>query len=128
VYRGAALTWQHFNPQYFMKQLPVALLLFFALNGLSQTKVGGIVRDDNGQVVAFANVLFKNSTEGTITNDDGRFYLESEATYDTLLVSFVGYRTEEIPLQSKVTYNLDIRLFEGEALDEVVVYVGKESK
>jgi hypothetical protein len=111
-----------------MKRLLFSLLFLCALSGFAQSKVGGIVKDESGAVVAFANVLFKNSTEGTITNDDGRFYLESDTTYDTLLVSFVGFKTEEIPLPSKVNYNLDIRLFEGEQLDEVVVYVGKQSK
>lgn len=111
-----------------MRYIPVILCLFVAFQGLSQTKVEGIVRDDKGEVVAFANVLFKNSSEGTITNDDGRFYLESEAVYDTLVVSFVGYAREEIPLPSRVNYKLEIQLTEGEQLDEVVLYVGKQSK
>ena len=111
-----------------MKHPLLLLVLLSAIGCFSQTKVGGIVRDETGAVVAFANVLFMNSTEGTITNDDGRFYLESERTYDTLLVSFVGYTTEEIPLPARVNYNMEIRLAEGEQLDEVVVYVGRQSK
>jgi hypothetical protein len=111
-----------------MKHPLLLLVLLSAIGCFSQTKVGGIVRDETGAAVAFANVLFMNSTEGTITNDDGRFYLESERTYDTLLVSFVGYSTEEIPLPSRVNYNMEIRLAEGEQLDEVVVYVGRQSK
>ena len=96
--------------------------------GIAQTKVGGIVEDINGEVVAFANILFLNSNEGTITNDDGRFYMESESDYDTLQISFVGYKTIEIPLTARVTYNMRIVLEPGEQLDEVVVYVGKQSK
>lgn len=84
--------------------------------------------DEFGEPVAFANVLFKNTTEGTITNEDGRFYLESDETYYLLSVSFVGYTTEELELTQRVTYNLTIELKQGEQLDEVVVYVGKQSK
>jgi hypothetical protein len=111
-----------------MKQILSVLCVFIFLGSYAQTKVGGIVRDDSGDPVAFANVLFKNSTEGTITNDDGRFYMESEKSYDTLLISFVGYATATVALTAKATFNLDIVLSEGEQLDEVVVYVGKQSK
>lgn len=111
-----------------MKQLLPVLSVFIFLGGYAQTKVGGIVRDDSGDPVAFANVLFKNSTEGTITNDDGRFYMESEKQFDTLLISFVGYATATVALTARATFNLEIVLSEGEQLDEVVVYVGKQSK
>ena len=54
------------------------LILFLAISLLSfaQTKVSGEVIDDFGDPIAFANVFFQNSTEGTITNENGRFYLE----------------------------------------------------
>lgn len=116
------------NLRAFMKKFLLLLFLFPSLYSLGQTKVGGMVRDEAGAPVAFANVMFKNSTEGTITNDDGRFYLESDSTYDTLLVSFVGYQSEEILLTSRVSYDMDVVLVEGEQLDEVVLYVGKQSK
>ncbi len=105
--------------------IAILLLPFF---GLAQTKVSGMVIDQNGDPVAFANVLFKNSSEGTITNDDGRFYLESDNNYNTLVVSFIGYATQEIELTQKTTYNLTITLPEGEQLDEVVVYSGNQPK
>ena len=106
----------------------IALLLFIPSLCFSQTKVSGIVVDDNGDPVAFANVIFPNSTEGTITNDNGRFYLESDQNYNVIQVSFIGYQTRDIELVSSVNYDLRIELSEGEQLDEVVVYVGKRSK
>ncbi|MEO0902413.1 MAG: carboxypeptidase-like regulatory domain-containing protein, partial [Bacteroidota bacterium] len=57
------------------------LIFFFLISSytvFSQTKVGGIVIDDSGSPIAFANLIFKNSSEGTITNDNGRFYMESD--------------------------------------------------
>ncbi|MEO0526022.1 MAG: DUF5686 family protein [Bacteroidota bacterium] len=112
-----------------MKKLFIPFFLLFSLCVFSQTKVSGIVLDELGSPIAFANVLFKNSIEGTITNDNGRFYMESETTYDTLVVSFIGYDPMEVSLSGKVNYNMEVVLKEGsEQLDEVVVYVGKQSK
>ena len=112
-----------------MKNTLFLIPLLFSLLANSQTKVSGIVSDESGEPVAFANVLFKNSTEGTITNDNGRFYLESESNYKTLMISFIGYEGQEILLTSKVTYTMDIKLVEStEQLDEVVLISGKQSK
>ena len=61
-----------------MKDIFFLIVSFSFFITHAQTKVGGIVIDEQGEPVSFANVFFKNSTEGTITNDDGRFYLESE--------------------------------------------------
>ncbi len=112
-----------------MKKFLFPIFSLFSLVMLSQSKVGGIVVDESGEPVAFANVFFKNSTEGTITNDNGRFYMEADDTYDTLVVSFIGYESQEISLTSKVTYNLKVVLLESnQQLKEVVIYAGKQSK
>lgn len=112
-----------------MTRILLILFLFIVQYSVSQTKVGGIVVDESGEPVSFANVLFKDSSEGAITNDNGRFYMESENTYTTLLVSFIGYETKEITLTTKVTYNMNVVLTESsEQLDEVVVYFGKTDK
>ncbi len=105
------------------------VFLFFAFLVQAQTKVGGIVTDEGGEPVSFANILFKNSVEGTITNDNGRFYMESDVTYDTLVVSFIGFSDLEIPLTSKVNYEMNIQLKEAtEELKEVILIAGKQSK
>ncbi|SIR10072.1 DUF5686 family protein [Maribacter ulvicola] len=102
-------------------------LCFFIAQG--QTKIGGIVVDEQGEPVSFANVFFKSSTEGTITNDDGRFYLESENDYATVIISFIGYTDYELQLDAKVVYNLKITMVEAaEQLNEVVLIAGKQSK
>ncbi|MFI8377379.1 DUF5686 family protein [Leeuwenhoekiella sp. NPDC079379] len=95
----------------------------------SQTKAGGMVYDDAGNPIPFANVIFAGSSEGTITNEDGRFYIQSDATYTALKVSFVGFQSKEIALPKKVNYDLEITLGEEtESLNEVVIYTGKQSK
>jgi hypothetical protein len=112
-----------------MKQIIFSFFLFFIAISSAQTKVSGMVLDDAGEPVAFANVLFKNSTEGTITNDNGRFYLESDNNHEILIVSFIGFENQEITLKSRVNYEMEIVLAEAaEQLNEVVLISGKQSK
>ncbi|MCV6631781.1 MAG: DUF5686 and carboxypeptidase regulatory-like domain-containing protein [Flavobacteriaceae bacterium] len=111
-----------------LRNLIIVLSLVWSTFSLAQTKVSGKVIDENGEPVAFANVVFVNSTEGVITNEDGRFYIESDKRYQTLRVSFIGYTAQEIDLKKVVTYNLEVQLTSGQQLKEVVVYVGKQPK
>jgi len=111
------------------QKLLIVLLSLASASVFSQTKVSGYVFDVNDHPVAYANVLFKGTTEGTITNEEGRFYLESDNTQQTLVVSFLGYETLEIPLEKKVNYNLRFVLKEeASSLNEVVIIAGKQSK
>ncbi|HRV55938.1 MAG TPA: carboxypeptidase-like regulatory domain-containing protein, partial [Mangrovimonas sp.] len=86
-----------------MKKLKLLLVLlvvpFFCL---SQTKIGGYVLSTNNEPISYANVIFKGSREGTITNENGKFYLESQKKWDTVIVSFLGYKTIEVPLEKRV--------------------------
>ena len=109
---------------------PILVFFFIGMFSVcSQTKVSGYVTDENNEPVAYANIIFKGTTEGTITNEEGRFYLESKNTQPTLIVSFLGYETLEIPLNRKVNYDLKFILKEeASSLDAVVINVGKQSK
>ncbi len=107
------------------------LLFFIALPFLSfsQTKVSGVINDNFGDPIAFANVMFKDSYEGTITNENGRFYLESEEDYATVIFSFIGYGTVEVELTERSSYKMVIVLEEESSeLEEVVIFSGKQSK
>ena len=96
---------------------------------MAQTKVGGHVFDANNEPVAFANVIFKGSSEGTITNENGRFYIESAQTWDTVIISFIGYETIELPLTKKVNLDLKFTLSDSASqLGEVLLVTGKQSK
>ncbi|MGB1231313.1 MAG: DUF5686 family protein [Winogradskyella sp.] len=110
-------------------KLLIALLSLGYLTAFAQTKVSGYVFDESNEPIAFANVLFKGSTEGTITNEDGKFYLESDENWKTLTVSFLGFEILEFPLTKTVNYNLKFNLKEEAAsLDEVLIVTGKQSK
>lgn len=110
------------------KKLFLLVLLVVANLVVAQTKVSGVVVDNTNQPVPYANVVFKKSTIGTVTNEDGRFYIESSNTYEALVVSFVGFETKVIPLTKSVNYNFKIQLSDGQQLNEVVIFTGKTSK
>ncbi|KRG30734.1 DUF5686 and carboxypeptidase-like regulatory domain-containing protein [Salegentibacter mishustinae] len=96
---------------------------------MAQTKVGGVVKDQNGEALPFVNVIFNNSSEGTTSGENGKFYLQSENNHTELKVSFIGYKTEIIPLQQKTNLSLEIELQEEtSSLGEVKIVRGKTSK
>ncbi len=112
-----------------MKHRILFLVLLLPLLVMAQTKISGDVFDSTGSPIPFANVIFVDSNEGTITNENGRFYLESDQKYTKIRVSFLGYTTKEVELTKAVTYQMKIVLDEeAEAMAEVVVYSGKTSK
>ena len=105
------------------------VLLFVMFSAFSQTKVSGYVYDKTNEPVAFANVIFRGSTEGTITNENGKFYLESDEAWEAIQISFIGYETVNLELSKRVNYDLKIVINEiAEALNEVVIVTGKQSK
>ncbi|MDP2161627.1 MAG: carboxypeptidase-like regulatory domain-containing protein, partial [Flavobacterium sp.] len=104
------------------------LFLLVVSSVVAQTKVSGVVLDEFNQPIPFANVYFKNSSEGLITNENGRFYLESKQNHTTLVVSFIGFTTQELVLTKSVTYDIKFNLASGETLREVVLISGKLSK
>uniref|UniRef100_UPI00404ABC13 DUF5686 family protein n=2 Tax=Gelidibacter sp. TaxID=2018083 RepID=UPI00404ABC13 len=110
-------------------KLPILFFFIGMCSVLAQTKVSGYVFDESNYPVAYANVFFKGSTEGVITDEQGKFYLESTNTWDVLTISFLGYETLDVPLMKKVNYDLKFILKEAaSSLDEVVIVTGKQSK
>lgn len=102
--------------------------VLFTIFSYSQVKVSGSVVDENNQPVAFANVIFKGSTVGTVSDENGKFYLESDNTYTQIEVSFIGFETKEVDVKPR-DFNLKIILKEiSSNLDEVVIYSGKQPK
>jgi hypothetical protein len=113
-----------------MKQTLLFLFLFLSTTfAFTQTKVSGYVFDEFSEPIAFASVIFKGSTIGTTTNEDGRFYLESDNTYTTVEVSFLGYELLVVQLDKRINYDLRFVLKESaQALDAVMIITGKQSK
>ncbi len=111
-----------------MKKISTIILLFFGITIFSQVKIGGSVVDQQNETIPFANVVFVGSTTGTVSDEDGNFYLESDETFTEIEVSFIGYQTKKITIKSR-DFNLKIVLEEEDnQLEEVVIYSGKVKK
>ncbi|WP_367755766.1 SusC/RagA family TonB-linked outer membrane protein [Flavobacterium sp. WC2430] len=101
------------------------LLLFFSLL-LQQTYAqdqiqitGRITSALHGDAVPFANILVKNTTNGTVTDLEGKFSITAK-TNQTLVISYQGYKTKEVSINNQKTINVSLE--EGAvALDEVVL-------
>lgn len=81
--------------------------------------ITGVVTDELGPV-AGANVIVKGTTNGTITDMDGKYSLSGVPAGTTLQISYIGYLTKEVPVGSQSEINVTL-LEDSQALDEVVV-------
>lgn len=92
--------------------------LFLSADAFAQQMlVKGLVKDTTGEPVIGANVVVKGTTNGTITDLDGLFQLQANQG-DVLTVSFIGYKTQEVPAAASMNIILKD---DTELLDEVVV-------
>ena len=110
------------------KILRYLLLIGFINLSFAQTKVSGVIVDTKNQPISYANIIFKGSNEGTVSDENGKFYLESAKSYTAIVAAFVGYTNKEITLDKAVTYNMKVVLSGEQVLQEVVIYNGKTSK
>ena len=111
-----------------MKKIFTLVVLLMVCSLSAQTKVSGIVLDNTNQPIPYANIVFKGSQVGVVSNEDGRFYIESPNNYTAIIVSFVGFPDKEVKLPKLVNYDFKVVLTEGNALKEVKIYAGKTSK
>ncbi|MDO5664600.1 MAG: SusC/RagA family TonB-linked outer membrane protein [Bacteroidia bacterium] len=101
------------------RKLIMFLTLFFMGIGIvmAQTQVRGTVVDEQGEPAIGATIQVKGTTQGTVTDTNGNFNLSAPAG-GTLIVSYVGYTTQEVPVSANVRVALKT---DAELLDEVVV-------
>lgn len=84
-----------------------------------QISISGNVVDESGISVIGASVLEKGTTNGTITDIDGNFSI-SVSEKSTLVISFVGYTTQEVSVKANTPLKIVLKE-DSEVLDEVVV-------
>lgn len=83
-------------------------------------KIKGVVNDPTGTPVIGANIRVKGTSTGTISDIDGNFVLEVDGNAELLEVSYIGYKTQDIPLKGKKEFTIVLKE-DTETLDEVVV-------
>lgn len=83
-------------------------------------RVTGVVLDNAGIPIIGANIIVKGTTNGTVTDFDGNYTLEEVPADAVLVISYIGYLSQEIPVGNQT--NIKVTLVEDtQALDEVVV-------
>lgn len=104
-----------------MTKLIMYLSTLFLLTAITSTdligQVSGKVMDNNGTPLIGATVLESGTTNGTVTDIDGSFRLNTTSTNPQLDISYTGFITQRVDANGDLT----ITLSEGSILDEVVV-------
>ena len=97
----------------------IAVLGVMACVSAQNRQVSGTVKAADGTPVVGATVVVEGTTRGTTTNVDGSFVIAAPANA-TLTVSFIGYKSQQIPVAGKTT--LAVVLEEDtQSIDDVVV-------
>lgn len=99
-------------------------LTFLSSNAWAQddTVTGVVVDASNGETLPGVNILVKGTTVGTSTNANGSYELAVPSLNDTLVVSFIGFQTQQVPINGSTT--IDIRLQPQAITGEELVVIG----
>ncbi len=92
-------------------------------------KISGNIIDNLNMEVVGASIMQSGTTNGTISDLDGNFTLTLTDKNATIIVSFIGYKTQQIQVNGKSTFNIVLNE-DAEVLDEVVVtgYGGSQKR
>jgi TonB-linked SusC/RagA family outer membrane protein len=111
---------------------PLALLCLISTNTPGGTLPGadravtGKVTNERGEALPWVNILVKGTLTGTVTTAEGEFAVTVPEEQAILVFSYVGYRSEEVPVGNRSTLNVVLK--EATELSEVVVVgYGNES-
>ncbi len=83
-------------------------------------RVTGTVKDQAGTPLAGATVRAKGTTAGTLTDNDGNFAFDVPEEATALIISYLGYATQEVEINGRTTINIVLEESQS-TLDEVVV-------
>ena len=106
-----------------LRQLMFLALMALCTSGAwAQKQVSGTVVDAAGESIIGASVMVKGTTTGTVTDFDGKFVLQNVPENGSVVISYVGYRTQTIAVAGKS--QLSVTLEEDKQLLDEVVVVG----
>ena len=101
-----------------MKKLLYLGLLILSTQVFAQVKISGKISDESGMEIVGATILEKGTSNGTITDYEGKYELTVSDGAE-LYVSFVGFKSQTIPVDGQSTIN--VTLTEGLELGAVIV-------
>ncbi|MEO8252756.1 MAG: TonB-dependent receptor [Flavobacterium sp.] len=85
-----------------------------------QKTLSGVVVDGAGLALPGASILAKGTTSGVSTDIDGKFSIKVDSNVTTLVISYIGFDTVEIPVGTKTTFKITLNE-SSQTLNEVVV-------
>ncbi len=103
------------------KRLLTLIMVLATFASFAQTKnITGVVTDSEGQPLPGVTVVLKGTTIGVITDINGRYALDVPADAQSLSISFVGMKTQELAINGRSQINVSLEE-DAVGLDEVVV-------
>jgi len=96
------------------------LLWMMSFVAFAQKSVSGKVSDSRGEGVPGASISVKGTTTGTISDAEGNFKINVPNAGGTLVISSIGYKTVQLPINNQSTLNITLE-DDASGLDEVVV-------
>lgn len=98
----------------------LGVFILISLECFSQSTISGSIKDAEGVPLAGVTVQEKNISNGTASDFDGNYQITTTAADAVLMFSFVGFKTQEIPVQGQSSINVVLEE-DQESLSEVVV-------
>ena len=117
----------------FIRRIGILLILIVSIATVNliyaqnTNNIQGIILDSTGAPMIGASVMVKGTTNGTITDVDGNFRLTAPSTA-TLVVSYVGYITQEVSITGKQSVKITLKEDTGLLEEVVVVGYGTQKK
>ena len=102
--------------------------LFSSIGAYAQTKVSGKVLDAQGLALPGVSILVKGTTTGTVTTVDGDYTLTAPRPNSTLVFSYIGYTSQEIPINNRNSINITLASDDKMLNEVVVVGYGEQKK
>ncbi|CAN5307305.1 SusC/RagA family TonB-linked outer membrane protein [soil metagenome] len=103
-----------------MKIILMCLAFCLAATGFAQNQVSGKVLDESGTGIPLVNVILKNSSIGTTTNEDGSYQINIPTLEGILEFSSLGYQTRLIEINGQIVINVALT-DAATGLNEVVI-------
>ncbi len=107
-----------------MKRILLLNLVFLLVAGASlqaqDRTVSGKITDDNGEALPGVNVILKGTTSGTTSDLDGNYRISVPSDGGTLVLSFIGYATQEVEIGARSVVDITLST-DVQELTEVVV-------
>ncbi len=88
--------------------LLLGMCVLFTSNIFAQVKVSGVVKSSSGEILPGATIVVKGTTNGVVTDADGKYSITVPNASSTLVISFIGMTSQQIAVNGKSTINVSL--------------------